>query len=61
MMSYYWSNVWEQFQTKLTLLKKLVHMTDYVEGWCCQLYIWLDRGWIFEIYGAVHLNTTKHV
>jgi hypothetical protein len=48
---YYWSNVWERFQTELTVLEKLVvHRTDYVGERCCQPYIRLDGGWIFEIY-----------
>ncbi|KIM89985.1 hypothetical protein PILCRDRAFT_812780 [Piloderma croceum F 1598] len=48
---YYWSEVWERFQTELAVLEKLVvHRTDYVGERCCQPYIRLDDNWIFKIY-----------
>jgi hypothetical protein len=36
---YYWSNIWEQFQTELTVLEKLVHRkyrSDCIGVRCCQ-------------------------
>ena len=48
-VAYYWTEVWERFQTELTLLEKLVvRKTDCTAGRCCQPYIRLDA-WIFKI------------
>jgi hypothetical protein len=47
----YWSEVWEKFQTEMTVLEDLVVVrTDCVEGRRSQPYVRLDGSWVYFVY-----------